>query len=116
MSREQLQRLALVTIVVLLAALASERIMTMIRPSCHAERFVHVRVHEAVPPVPPVPPLPPSVEAHEMAAHARHLGEEARRMAEAHRRMAEEHRRLLAERRTLERRIEREVESTLEVR
>ena len=85
----------------------------MIRPSCHAERFVHVRIHDVVP---PAPPLPPRVEVHEMAAQARHMGEEARRMAEAHRRMAEEHRRLLAERRTLERQIEREVEATLGVR
>ena len=101
MSREQFQRLALVVLVVLLAALASDRLMGMVRPPFgdHPDRCIRVRVSDvgvvvspAVAPLPPMPPLP-GVQA-DVAAEARRMAEEARRHAEEMRQMAEEHRRM----------------------
>ena len=100
MSREQFQRLALVTLVVLLTALASERLMAMVRPPCapHHDRLVHVRVH-----APPMAELPPMADLAALADVQAELAAEAQRMGEEARRLAEEHRRLAGERCRIER-------------
>jgi hypothetical protein len=114
-SREQFQRYALVTIVVLLAALASNRLMGMTIPTFAHDRCERVRVHTMGPfamnvevpdfEIPNVDVELAGIEAEvqaelaaELAAEARQMEEEARQMAEEHHRMAEERCRIERER------------------
>jgi hypothetical protein len=113
--REQFQRLALVVIVVLLAAVASDRLARMVQPAfaqdpfafAHEVEFVHemdfeLPDHELV-------RIEAEVQA-ELAAAAQEMEAEARRMAEEAQRMAEEHRRMAGERCEVERARVRVVE------
>lgn len=107
MSREQIQRLALVTLVVLLAAVASDRLMAMMRPPCPDDPVRVTRVHVTGPAF-------AADEARRLGEEARRLGEEARRLAEEDRRLAEEHQHLVRERCEIEREIAREVERNVQ--
>ena len=88
LSREQFQRLALLTIVGLLALLATDRLMATVAHPFHAhERLVVFETPGAE--VAAVEARIMAEEGRMMAAEARMLGEEARRMGEEARRHAE---------------------------
>lgn len=102
MSREQFQRAALVTLVVLLAALASDRLMAMMQPTCIDDRVRIARVHVTGPAI-------AAEEARRLGEEARRIGAEARRIAEEHRRIVEVHRHRTEERCEIEQELDREM-------
>lgn len=105
MSRERFRRFALVTLLVLLAAVATDRLRALWPlgfDGRHCNVHRHGAWHGPLPPPPPAPPMPPPppaqaaafADAHAaLAEEARRAGEEARRLADEARRYAEAQRR-----------------------
>ena len=119
--RERFQRIALATIVVLLATIATNRLVHAVQPAFSGDRVAQAHTHEAWHWDDDCAPSRDHVH-HEVAAVAREVADEARRMADEARRVAEEHRRVVREHRhhgeercRVEREIERAVETELAV-
>ena len=110
--RERFQRLALATIVVLLATIATNRLVHAVQSPFTGERFAQVQDHatwddDCTPSRPHI--------AFEMSESARALAAEARRHAAEARQAAAEQRRMVRDRCEIEREIEREFEHEMAV-